>query len=397
MNGRNQENPQRGLPLDGVTVVSIEQAIAAPLASRYLGHLGARVIKIERNGTGDFARSYDRTVHGQSSHFVWANANKESLELDLKSPFGADTVRRLIRRADVFLHNLAPGAIERLGLDAPTLHEENPRLIVARISGYGATGPYRSRKAYDLLLQSETGMLSVTGTPASPSKAGIPVADIAAGMYAYSGILGALYEREKTGTGQFIDISLLDSLTEWMGFPRYFALYGGAQPSRSGAHHAAIAPYGPHRVQGGEQVFLAIQNNREWERFCAEIIGDENLSRDPRFADNSERVANRDDLQGIIEEALRARSADEVVTGLERAGIASGRMRDVAEAAEHPQLVARDRIRRLRTPAGDVDAARPPMLNDQRETRMGPVPALGEHTDEILAWLGVSPDPEADT
>ncbi|ASR37255.1 carnitine dehydratase [Prauserella marina] len=379
------------LPLSGVTVVAVEQAVAAPLATRHLADLGARVIKVEREPGGDFARAYDTTVLGQSSHFIWLNRGKESITLDLKSERGIDVLRALLARADVFVQNLAPGAAERIGLGAESLLADHPRLIVANISGYGPTGPYRHKKAYDLLLQCETGVVSITGTPEEPAKAGIPVADIAAGVYAYSGVLAALYERERTGEGQVVEISMLDALSEWMGYPRYYSTYGGTPPARSGARHAAIAPYGPFATSDG-QVFLAVQNEREWGVLCENILGDRGLAADPRFATNTERVANRAALTALIENRLAGRTTSEVETLLDEARIANARMRDVNDAAVHPQLLARDRIRSVGTPEGEVRTLRPPMLNDDRETALGPVPAAGAHTKSIMDWLGFGDD-----
>ncbi|MEU4896475.1 CaiB/BaiF CoA-transferase family protein [Streptomyces sp. NPDC044780] len=380
------------LPLSGITVVAIEQAVAAPMATRHLADLGARVIKVERAGGGDFARAYDTTVLGQSSHFVWLNRGKESITLDLKSAHGGEVMRRLLARADVFVQNLGPGAAERLGLGAEQLLRDHPRLIVAGISGYGPSGPYRAKKAYDLLVQCEAGVVSVTGTPETPAKAGIPVADIAAGMYTFSAVLTALYERERTGSGQHLEISMLDALTEWMGYPMYYATYGGTPPQRSGAHHAAIAPYGPFTTGDGRQIFLAVQNDREWAVLCSDILEDPGLARDPRFATNSDRVEHRDEVAALIEARLAGRSIEDVEALLEKARIANARLRDVADAAQHPQLLARDRVRTVATPAGPVRALRPPMLNETRETAMGAVPAVGEHTDSVLEWLGLDAD-----
>ena len=383
---------QQRLPLEGVTVVAIEQAVAAPMATRHLADLGARVIKVERPGRGDFARDYDTTVLGQSSHFVWLNRNKESIALDLKSEEGLEVLERLLGRADVFVQNLAPGALARLGLSDEVLRRRWPRLVVVGISGYGTSGPYRDKKAYDLLVQCEAGVVSLTGTPDEPSKTGIPVADIAAGMYAYAGILAALLERSQTGEGQVVEISMLDALVEWVGYPLYFTEYGGTQPPRSGAHHAAIAPYGPHRAGDGRQVFLGVQNDREWRLFCELVLGDQDLADDNRFATNSARVAHRGELTAVAERAFAALSADDVVERLERARIANARLRDVSEVAEHPQLAARDRWRQVQTPAGPVRSLLPPTVSG-REARMDPVPSVGEHTEQVLAWLASGPGP----
>ncbi|MFD7089269.1 CaiB/BaiF CoA transferase family protein [Streptomyces sp. NPDC059896] len=375
------------LPLDGITVISVEQAVAAPFATRQLADLGARVIKVERPGTGDFARGYDETVRGMSSHFVWLNRGKESIALDLKRPEDASVLRRLIGRADVFVQNLAPGAAGRLGLDATTLAGAHPRLVVCAISGYGTGGPYTDRKAYDLLVQCESGAMSMTGTAEVPAKIGIPVADIAAAMYAYSGILTALYERERTGRGSALEVSMLEALGEWMGYPGYFTRYGGAQPPRSGAEHAAIAPYGPYATRDGVRVFLGVQNEREWEDFCARVLDAPRLASDPRFARNSLRVENRDALRTRIEERFAALSADEAERRLEAARIAHARLRDVAEFAEHPQLAARNRWRVVDSPVGPLDALLPPVTVAGREPRMGRVPALDADRERILAEL----------
>jgi len=376
------------LPLDGVPVVSVEQAIAAPFASRQLADLGARVIKIERPGVGDFARSYDATVNGLASHFVWTNRSKESLTLDLKAPEGADVLRRLIARADVFIHNLAPGAMTRLGFSVSTLRETHPRLVICEISGYGASGPYRDKKAYDLLVQSEAGLVSITGTPDTPSKVGISVADIAAGMYAFSSILAALLRRASTGTGALLDISMFDALAEWMGYAAYYTGYGGAPLPRTGARHAAIAPYGPYTAGDGHIVYLGLQNEREWGRFCADVLGRPDLESDPRFSSNAGRVEHHDALEAIITEAFSSLTAPQVVARLDAAQIANARMNTVAEFLEHPQLAARGKWRLVDSPVGPVRALVPPFGFDDAEPRMGAIPSLGEHTDAILGELG---------
>ena len=347
-------------PLEGITVLALEQAVAAPFATRQLADLGARVIKVERPGAGDFARGYDTTVKGLSSHFVWLNRSKESLTLDLKQPEARDILERLLADADVFIHNLAPGAAGRLGFGAERLREEYPQLIVCGISGYGFTGPYRDKKAYDLLVQCETGLVSITGTPETPSKVGISAADIAAGMYAYSGILAALFRRERTLEGMEIEVSMLEALGEWMGFPAYFALYGGEEPERSGARHAAIAPYGPFECGDGEVVFLGIQNEREWERFCEAVLEHPAMAKEERFATNSGRVANREALDKEIEGVFKRLSAEEVIERLEEAQIANARMRTVHGFLDHPQLEARDRWREVGSPAGPLRALLPP-------------------------------------
>ena len=378
------------LPLDGVTVVAVEQAVAAPFASRQLADLGARVIKIERPGTGDFARHYDDVVHGLCSQFIWLNRSKESLTLDLKRPEAVGILRQLLSRSDVFLHNLAPGAMTRLGFGAAGVRELNPRLIVCEISGYGTSGPYRNRKAYDLLVQSEVGLVSITGTADAPAKVGISIADISAGMYAFSSILAALFRRTRTGTGATLDVSLFDSLGEWMGFPALYTAYGGTPPPRSGAHNAVIAPYGPYRAGDGAMVYLAVQNEREWVRFCADVLGQPALAADARFNVNRARVEHRAALDGIIAAAFAPLSAPEVVARLDGAGIANARMNDVAAFLAHPQLEARGRWGTVATPAGDVRALAPPFGMDDAEVAMGAVPALGEHTEAILGELGIN-------
>ena len=380
------------LPLDGITVVSLEQAVAAPFATRQLADLGARVIKVERPGTGDFARSYDERVKGLSSHFVWLNRSKESLTLNLKQREAQEVLERLLQGADVFVQNLAPGAAERLGFGTEALQEKHPKLVVCGVSGYGTSGPYRDKKAYDLLVQCEAGLVSITGTPETPSKVGIPVADIAAGMYAYSGILAALFRRERTGEGASVEVSLFDALAEWMGFPMYYAMYEGDEPKRSGARHASIAPYGPFRCGNGEVVFFGIQNEREWERFCETVIGDPTMSDDERFGTNSRRVENRDALEARIESVFENLSADEVIERLEEAGIANARMRDVRGLLDHPQLEARDRWREVESSAGPLRALVPPPATGGVEPVMAPIPSVGEHTDTILMRLGYDDD-----
>ncbi|MGO8961989.1 MAG: CaiB/BaiF CoA transferase family protein [Streptosporangiaceae bacterium] len=377
------------LPLDGVLVVALEQAVAAPFATRQLADLGARVIKVERQGEGDFARHYDRTVRGQASYFVWLNRGKESIELDIKSQRGQQVLAALLARADVFVQNLAPGAADRLGLGAATLRARHPRLICCSVSGYGPDGPYRAKKAYDLLVQCEAGLLSVTGTAQTPAKAGISVADIAAGMYAFSGVLTALYERERTGTGTSFEVAMLEALGEWMSQPYYYSVYGGQPPKRTGARHASISPYGPYAVGDG-QVFLGLQNDREWAVLCRQILRRPDLIDDPRFATNTDRVTNDDQLTPIIEAALRDIPADQLAGRLDRAGIANARLRTPAEFADHPQLAARDRWREVGSPGGPVRALLPPVTIAGREPAMGPVPALGEHTDAILAEFGLA-------
>ncbi len=377
-------------PLDGITVVALEQAVAAPFATRQLADLGARVIKVERPGGGDFARDYDRTVHGQSSYFVWLNRGKESVELDIKEPADRAVLDALLDRADVFVQNLVPGAAERAGLDAASVRETRPELIHCSVSGYGPDGPYRSKKAYDLLVQCEAGLVMSTGIPEVPAKAGISVADIATGMYAYSGILTALYDRERTGQGATLHVAMLDALGEWMSQPAYFSRYGQEPPRRTGARHPSISPYGPFRVSGGS-VFLGIQNEREWLVLCRDILGRADLATDPRFASNPDRVAHDDELTAIIEDSFASRGADEVSEALEAAGIANARLRTPEEFTRHPQLRARDRWRRVRTPGGDIDALLPPVETAGQEPVMGPVPAFGEHTEAIRAEFQAAP------
>ena len=375
-------------PLDGVTVLSLEQAVAAPFTTRQLADLGARVIKIERPGVGDFARGYDTTVRGLSSHFVWLNRSKESLTLDVKHPDARDVLRRLLDGTDVFVQNLAPGATARLGLAAAALREAHPRLIVCEISGYGSSGPYRDRKAYDLLVQAEAGLVSITGTADEPVKVAISVADIAAGMYAYSGILTALLMRHHTGTGVGLEVSMLEALGEWMGYPMYYGTYGDAEPPRTGARHAAIAPYGPFAGGDGEVVYLGVQNEREWLAFCAQVLRRPELAGDRRFVSNASRVEHRDALDTEIERVFDRLPTPEILDRLESARIANARLRTIRQFADHPQLAARGRWHEVGTPAGPVRAPAPPATIDGVEPVMGPVPDLGAHTDAILAELG---------
>jgi itaconate CoA-transferase len=373
--------------LANVTVVALEQAVAAPFATRQLADLGARVIKVERPGDGDFARRYDRAVRGLCSHFVWLNRSKESLTLDLKQAAAREVLDRLLARADVFVQNLAPGAADRLGLSAESIRRRRPETIVCNISGYGAAGPFRDKKAYDLLVQNETGLVSITGTEDTPSKVAISIADIAAGMYAYSAILTTILRQERTGEGASIEVSLFDALGEWMGFPMYYTMYGGASPPRTGARHATLAPYGPFRTADGS-VSLGLQNEREWVRFCRDVLRAPELARDPRFASNPDRVAHRAELDAAIAAILGSLSSDEVIRRLEAAQIANGRMNSVAEFAAHPQHAARDRWRTIASPAGPLRALAPPAIVNGVDPVMGAVPALGEHTDAILAELG---------
>jgi itaconate CoA-transferase len=375
------------LPLEGVLVVSCEQAVAAPLATRHLADLGARVIKVERPGGGDFARGYDETVRGLSSHFVWLNRSKESIALDLKDPASMDVMARLLERADVFVQNFAPGAAERLGLGAGELSARYPRLVACSISGYGSSGPYRDAKAYDLLIQAETGLLSVTGTPEHPAKSGIPSADIGAGMYAFSGVLAALFERGRTGRGTVLEVSLFDALTEWMGYPLYYTGYGGTPPARTGTSHAAIAPYGCFTAGDGTEVVLAVQNEREWLLFCGRVLERAELAGDARFATGSGRVAHRDELHAEIDKVFLELDGERLEARLAAARIAHARRREPAEVLRHPQLDARDRWRTVGSPAGPLRALLPPIGFPGREPRMGPVPDVGQDTDRVLRWL----------
>ncbi len=382
-------NPPGGmLPLEGVTVVSLEHAIAAPLATRHLADLGARVIKVERPGVGDFARAYDHRVDGLASHFVWVNRSKESLTLDLKQPEAQEILHRVLAEADVLVQNLAPGAAARLGLSFEALSPKNPKLIVCDISGYGEGGPYTHKKAYDLLIQSESGFLSVTGTPDEQVKAGISIADIAAGMYAYSQILGALIERGRSGRGRRIEIAMIDAMVEWMGFPMYYAYQAQPAPGRAGASHATIYPYGPFRAGDGRTVMLGLQNEREWAVFCDKVLGDGAIAIDARFASNAQRHANRDAVREMIEQRFANLSADEVIARLDAADIANAHVSTMADIWSHPQLSARQRWVEVGSPTGPLPALQPPGMGGDHPARMDPVPALGEHTEAILAELG---------
>ena len=383
-------SPQR--PLDGITVVSLEHAIAAPFCTRQLADLGARVIKVERPGVGDFARAYDQRVDGEASHFVWVNRSKESLTLDLKQPAAQAVVSELLADADVLVQNLAPGAAARMGFGYAQLHPLYPRLIVCDISGYGDDGPYRDKKAYDLLIQSEAGFLSVTGTAEEPCKSGNSIADIAAGMYAYTNILSALLLRGKTGQGSHIDVSMLESLGEWMGYPMYYAYAGAEPPPRSSASHATIYPYGPFKAGDGGTVMLGLQNEREWRVFCETVLQRAELASDVRFDSNARRNANREALKDIILDTFAALSTTQVLARLDQAQIANARMNDMAGLWGHPQLQARQRWQTVGSPAGDIPALLPPGRNSQFDYRMGAVPALGEHTDSILTALGRDAD-----
>ncbi|UCC53688.1 MAG: CoA transferase [Anaerolineaceae bacterium] len=374
-------------PLAHITIVSLEQAVAAPFASRQLADLGARVIKIERPGTGDFARGYDATVRGMSSHFVWINRSKESLTLNLKLETGKIILEKLLAQADVFLHNLAPGAVARLGFDQQRLRVAYPGLIICHISGYGATGPYRDKKAYDMLIQAEAGLLAITGTEESPAKAGIPVADIAAGVVAFSAIQTALIARGYTGEGTVIEISMLEALAEWMGFPSYYTM-GGTAPGRHGAKHAAIAPYGPFISGDGQVIMLGIQNEREWRLFCENVLEQPDLALDPRFNNNSLRVANRPALRKIISDLFAQLTKEQALARLDHSKIANAEMRTVPSFLDHPQLLARQRWQQVDSPVGPIPALRPAATFENVEPRLDPIPALGQHTEAILTQLG---------
>jgi len=376
------------LPLEGITIISIEQAVAAPFATRQLADLGARVVKIERPGVGDFARDYDETVRGMASHFAWLNRSKESLTLDLKHSEARQIIHQLLEDADVFIQNLAPGATERLGLGPEVLNQRYPRLIVCSVSGYGSSGPYRDKKAYDLLVQCETGLVSVTGTPETPSKVGISIADTSAGMYAFTGILTALYQRERTGKGTVLEVSLFEALGEWMGYAAYFAAYGGTPPPRTGASHATIAPYGPFRAGDGKQVNLGLQNEREWAQFCTMVLEQPESATDPHFDSNANRVANREALHAMIDAVFSQLTIDQVIARLDRAQIANARMNSMQEFWDHPQLQARERWREVSSPVGSLKALLPPVTMRDVEPRMDPIPALGEQTVQILRSLG---------
>ncbi|AZE48039.1 L-carnitine dehydratase/bile acid-inducible protein F [Pseudomonas chlororaphis] len=381
-------------PLDGITVVSLEHAIAAPFCTRQLADLGARVIKVERPGTGDFARGYDQRVNGLASHFVWTNRSKESLTLDLKQDSATEVLDSLLATADVLVQNLAPGAAARMGLSFEALHQRFPRLIVCDISGYGAGGPYEKKKAYDLLIQSEGGFLSVTGGPGEEemAKAGCSIADIAAGMYAYTGILSALLLRGRTGEGSHLDVSMLESLVEWMNYPMYYAYDGAAPPPRAGAAHATIYPYGPFPIGDGTTVMLGLQNEREWQLFCDKVLLIPELAKDERFSANFKRVENRQALRALIVESFSTLNFDAVFDRLEHAQIANARVNDMQGVWDHPQLEARDRWREVETSAGTVPSLIPPGSNSAFEPRMDAVPGLGQHTEQVLKELGLSTD-----
>ena len=375
-------------PLDHILVVALEHAIAAPYCTRQLADLGARVIKVERPEVGDFARAYDQRARGESSHFVWVNRSKESVALDLKNQRDLQSLKQIIAKADVLVQNLAPGATARMGLDAATLRSQHPRLIVCDISGYGNDGPYRDKKAYDLLIQSEAGYLSVTGTPEVPCKSGNSIADIAAGMYAYSNILSALLHREKTGEGSHIDVSMLESLTEWMGFPMYYSMDNAESPPRSSASHATIYPYGPFTAGDGGVVMLGLQNEREWVLFCQDVLLQPELATDARFDSNAKRNAHREELQNIVLQVFASLTTPQVIARLETANIANARMNTMADVWAHPQLQARERWMQVDSPAGPLPALLPPGKQTAFDYRMAAIPRVGEHTEAILKEFG---------
>ena len=378
------------LPLEGIVVVSCEQAVAAPLATRQLADLGARVIKIERPKVGDFARDYDQSVKGLSAYFVWLNRSKESLTLDVKHPQATEILSRLIAGADVFIQNLAPGAASRLGLAAETLLTKHPRLIVCDLSGYGDSGPYAHKKAYDLLVQSEAGVLAVTGTPESQAKVGISIVDISAGMYAYSGILTALYQREKTGKGTRVEVTMFEALGEWMAHPLYYTHFSGQAPRRSGPDHATIVPYGRFKTGDGASVMLGIQNEREWAVFCEKVLMKPELAKDERYDNNTKRTQRRTEVVELIEQVFATLTAEQVVAKLDAAGIANARINTPEEVWQHPQFKARNRWREMGSPAGPLPTLLPPVTMSGFEARLDPVPAVGEHTEHVLAGLGYS-------
>ena len=379
-------------PLEGITVVALEHAIAAPFCTRQLADLGARVIKIERVGIGDLARGYDVRVKGQSSYFIWVNRSKESLTLDTKQPQAQEILERLLAHADVLVQNLAPGATERMGLGYDALRQKHPRLIVCDISGYGGDGPYRDKKAYDLLIQAEAGVLSVTGTKEQPAKAGLSIADIASAMYAYSGILAALIQRGKTGQGSRIDVSMLESTLEWMGFPLYYAYDGAPPPPRNGAAHATIYPYGAFRAGDGKTVMLGVQSEREWLKFCGVVLQRPELATDARFSSNVLRNAKQAELAPIVEEIFSKLDSTELLRRLDEAAIANAQMNDMHDVWQHAQLAARGRWTEIVTPVGNVPALYPPGQSAATEPRMDEVPGLGQHTDAILSELGYGKD-----
>ncbi len=377
-------------PLDGITIVALEHVIAAPFATRQLADLGARVIKIERPGGGDFARNYDERAQGMSSHFTWVNRSKESLTLDLKQDAALSILKKLLETADVFVQNLAPGAAARMGLSPDTLQAINPKLIYCNLSGYGEDGPYRDKKAYDLLIQSEAGLLSITGTPEVPSKVGISIADIAAGMYTYTNILAALLQRQKTGKGSVIDISMLEALGEWMGYPMYYSMDGASPPPRTGAAHATIFPYGPYQAGDGKTVMLGLQNEREWALFCEKVLNQPELANDPRFDKNFKRNENRTELTQIILKIFSTLTSEQVIAKLDEAQIANASLNDMHQFWAHPQLKARGRWASVDSPKGQISALLPPGVNNSYQYRMDKIPGVGEHTVSILQEMNLT-------
>jgi itaconate CoA-transferase len=375
-------------PLDGITIVALEHVIAAPFATRQLADLGARVIKIERPGAGDFARHYDERAKGMSSHFTWVNRSKESLTLDLKQEGALIILKQLLQKADVFVQNLAPGAAARMGLSPEALQALNPKLIYCNLSGYGEDGPYRDKKAYDLLIQSEAGLLSITGTPDEPSKAGISIADIAAGMYTYTNIMAALLLRQKTGKGSVIDVSMLEALGEWMGYAMYYSTDGASPPPRTGATHATIYPYGPFKAGDGKTIMLGLQNEREWALFCEKVLGQPELANDPRFDKNFKRNENRIELSKIILDRFASLTSEQVIAKLDEAQIANASLNDMHQFWDHEQLKARQRWVSVDSPKGEIPALLPPGLNNTYQYRMDKIPSVGEHTVAILKELG---------
>lgn len=375
-------------PLDGITIVALEHVIAAPFATRQLADLGARVIKIERPGAGDFARHYDERAKGMSSHFTWVNRSKESLTLDLKQDTALSILKKLLQTADIFVQNLAPGAAARMGLSPEALQALNPKLIYCNLSGYGEDGPYRDKKAYDLLIQSEAGLLSITGTPDEPSKAGISIADIAAGMYTYTNIMAALLLRQKTGKGSVIDVSMLEALGEWMGYAMYYSTDGASPPPRTGATHATIYPYGPFKAGDGKTIMLGLQNEREWALFCEKVLGQPELANDPRFDKNFKRNENRIELSKIILDRFASLTSEQVIAKLDEAQIANASLNDMHQFWDHEQLKARQRWVSVDSPKGEIPALLPPGLNNTYQYRMDKIPSVGEHTVAILKELG---------
>ena len=384
--------PYRPPMLDGIVVVAVEHAVAAPLATRHLADMGARVIKVERRDGGDFARYYDASVNGLASHFVWLNRGKESVTLDITQPAGLAVLADLIGRADVFVQNLAPGAATRLGFAARDLRSRHPRLVTVDVSGYGSSGPFAERRAYDMLVQCEAGVAAVTGTPEAPAKAGVPLSDIAAGMYAVTSVLAALFDRERTGIGAQIEVSLFDATTEWMGHQLHYTGATGIEPHRSGLSHPSIAPYDSYPTSDGRAVVIGIQNDREWARFAEEFLARPDLAGDPDLATNVARVAHRSRVDAVIADTTRTMTLVDARTRLDACGIANADLTSVQGLLDHPQLAARDRWRTVETPGGPVRAVLPPAVVADLPMHMGPVPALGQHTDGVLRWLGYDAD-----